>query len=212
MKDPVFGAVSSRIRKHTPPDTKSPEIQQSKGLLRNCPEFNRPLIEEEGQLLSYNEPSDKLEEENLRICLPLSLFLACFQLGHYNEMGGHMGATKTYVNAKRFYYWSGMFVWICALTADCLTCQNNKRKAKHRNEVPREEWQNETVPFRTIHIDHKGPIHPTSGSNVHCLLIVDAFHRFLMVYPVRNSTTLATIKADEKWILSSGIPQSIIHD
>ena len=32
-KDPVHGTVRSWIRKNTPPDTKSPEIQQSKGLL-----------------------------------------------------------------------------------------------------------------------------------------------------------------------------------
>ena len=78
MKDPVLGTVRSWIRNNAPPDSKSPEIQQSKGLLRYCQEFNRLLIEEEGQLLCYNERSDKLEEENLRICLPLSLFLACF--------------------------------------------------------------------------------------------------------------------------------------
>ena len=70
MKDPVLGTVRSWIRENTPPDPKSPEIQQSKGLLRYCQEFNRLLIEDEGQLLCYNEPSDKLEEENLRICLP----------------------------------------------------------------------------------------------------------------------------------------------
>ena len=207
MNDPVLGAVRSWIRKITPP-----EKQQSKGLQRCCQEFNRLFIEEEGQQLCYNEPSDKLEEENHRICLPLSLFLACFRLGHYDEMGGHMGATKTYANAKRFYYWPGMFDWICALTADCLTCQNNKPKLKHRNEVPLEEWQNETVPFRTVHIDHKRHLHPTSAGNVHCLLILEAFSRFLMVYPVRNTTALATITAVEKWTLSFGIPQSIIHD
>ena len=33
-----------------------------------------------------------------------------------------------------------------------------------------------------------------------------------MVYPVRNTTALATRTAVEKWILSFGIPQSIIHD
>ena len=123
-------------------------------------------------------------------------------------MGGHMGATKTYANAKRFHYWPGMFDWICALKANCLTCQNNKPKPKHRNEIPLEEWQNETVPSCTIHIDHKGPIHPTSAGNVRCFLIIDAFSQFLMVYPVRNTT----ITAVEKWILSFGIPQSIIHD
>ena len=51
IKDPVLGTVRSWIRKNTPPDTKSPEIQQSKGLLRYCQEFNRLLIEEDRELL-----------------------------------------------------------------------------------------------------------------------------------------------------------------
>ena len=180
IKDPVLDSVRSLIRKNTTTNTESPEIQQSKGLLRYCKEFYRLLIEEEGHLFCYIEPSDRLEEENLRICLPLSLFLACFRLGNYNEMGGHMGATKTYANAKRFYYWPGMFAVICALTADRLTCHYNKPKPKHRNEVQLEERQNETVTFRTVHIDQKGPLHPTSASNVHCPLIIDAFSRFLI--------------------------------
>ena len=130
MKDPVLGTVRSWIRENLPPETKSPGIQQSKGLLRYRQEFDRLLIQEEGQLFRYNESSDKLEEENLRICFTFSLLLACFRLGHYNEMGGHMGATKIYANAKRFYNWPGKFDWICALTADCLTCQNNKSSTK----------------------------------------------------------------------------------
>ena len=127
-------------------------------------------------------------------------------------MGGDMRATKTYANAKRFYYWPGMFDWIFALTADCPNCQINKPKPEHLNEVPLEEWQNETVPFRTVHIYHKGPLHPTIASNAHCLLIIDAFSRFLMVYPVRNTAALANIAAVEKWILCFEIPQSINHD
>ena len=102
IKDPVLGTVRSWIRKGNSPEPKTPEVQQSKGLLRYCQEINRLLIEEEGQLLCYNEPTDKLDDGNLRSCLPLSLFLACFRLGQYNEMGGHMGAAKTYNNAKRF--------------------------------------------------------------------------------------------------------------
>ena len=58
-----------------------------------------------------------------------------------------------------------MFDWICALTADCLTCKNNKPNPKHRNEVPLEEWQNEGVRFGTIHIDHRGPLHPPNNQN-----------------------------------------------
>ena len=94
ITDAVLGTVRSWIRKGVPPDLKSPEIQQSKGLLRYCQKLDRLLKEGEGQLLCYNEPSDKLDDERLRICLPLSLFLACFRLGHYNEIGGPMGASK----------------------------------------------------------------------------------------------------------------------
>ena len=75
-----------------------------------------------------------------------------------------------------------------------------------------EEWQNETVPFRTIHFDHKGPLHPSSNRNLHCLLVIDAVSRFLMVYPITNTGAQATISAIENWIHSFGIPQSIVHD
>ena len=102
IKDPVHGPVRSWLRKGISRQTKSPEIQQSKCLLRYCQDFDRHLIEEEGQLLCYNDSTDKLDDENLGICLLLSLSSACFRLGHYNEMGGHMGASKTYNIAKRF--------------------------------------------------------------------------------------------------------------
>ena len=87
IEDPVLGTVRSWIRKGTSPEPKDPKNKQSKGLLRYYQEFDRLLIEEERQLLCYNEPTDKLDDEKLRICLPLSLFLARFRLGHYNEMG-----------------------------------------------------------------------------------------------------------------------------
>ena len=80
MNDPVLSTVRSWIRTHTPPDTKSPEIQQSKGILRYCQEFDRLPVEEEGQVFCYNEPSDKSEEKHLRIRLLFFLFVACFRL------------------------------------------------------------------------------------------------------------------------------------
>ena len=128
------------------------------------------------------------------------------------KRNGRMGASKTYNNAKILYYRPGLFGWIWALTADCLVCQKNKPKTKHRNEIPMEKWQNETVPFRTIHIDHKGLLHPPSNRNFLCLLVIDAFSCFLMVCPVTNTGAQATISAVKKRIHSFGFPQSIVHD
>ena len=61
-------------------------------------------------------------------------------------------------------------------------------------------------------MEHKGSLHPPSNRNTRCLLIVDSFSRFLMVYPVITTVAQATNASLEKWIHHFGIPQSIIHD
>ena len=183
LRDLKLSIVRSWIEGNISPDLRAPEIRQSKGLLKYGQELDRLYIEEHGQLLCYDKPSDTLEEKNLRICLPLSHFLACFQMGHYNELGGHMGASKTYANGERFYYWPGVLGWICALPADCLACQNNKPKTKHLNEVPLDEWQGDTAPFCAVHIDDRGPLDPPNNRNTHCFLIIDSFFAFLKGLP-----------------------------
>ena len=65
IKDPVLSTVRYWRRKRIWTEAKLPDIQQSKGLLRYCQEFDHLLIEEEGQLLCYNEPTEKLDDENL---------------------------------------------------------------------------------------------------------------------------------------------------
>ena len=80
IKDSVLGKVRSWIQRGTSPELKAPKIQQSKGLLRYCQEFDRLLTEEEGKFLCYDEPTVKLGDGNLRFCLLLSLILACSRL------------------------------------------------------------------------------------------------------------------------------------
>ena len=74
LEDLVLNVVRSRIQETVFLDQKTPEVRQPKGLLRYWQELNRLLVEERGQFLCYNEPSDKLGEKNLRICLPLFVF------------------------------------------------------------------------------------------------------------------------------------------
>ena len=69
----------------------------------------------------------------------------------------------------------------------------------------------ETTPFRTIHIDHKGPLRPTKNSNNHCF-VVDAFSQFLGAYPLRDTGAQTIIYALEKWIRSFCIPHKNVFD
>ena len=74
-----------------------------------------------------------------------------------------------------------------------------------------EQWgELETTPFKTIHIAHKGPIYPSSNSNTHCYVVLDAFCQFLGAYPVTDTGAQTTINALGKKFTSYGIPQKIV--
>ena len=110
-------------------------------------------------------------------------------------------------------FWPGRYKCFVYLIEDCIECQTNKSKRHDLHEAPLEKWgELETTPFKTIHIDHKSPLRPSSNSNNHCLVVVDAFSRLIGVYPVKVTSAPATIYALEKRITSYGIPQKIIHD
>ena len=99
------------------------------------------------------------------------------------------------------------------LLHDCLDCQKNKPKRKDLNEAPLQQWgQLETTPMKTIHIDQNGPLRPMSNGKNYCLVVVDAFSRYIQVYPCKHADSKETINLLEKYIASFGIPQQIIHD
>ena len=148
----------------------------------------------------------------MKISVPLSLFLPLFSLAHTHSHSGHPGILKTFENIRHYFFWPGRCKWIVYLIADCIQCQTNKTKTHDLHEAPLEQWgELETTRFKTIHIDHKGPLRPSSNSNTHCL-VVDAFSRFLGAFPVRDTGAQTTINALEKWITSYGIPQKLVHD
>ena len=72
-----------------------------------------------------------------------------------------------------------------------------------------EAWR---LPFRTVHIDHKGPLYPRSSDFEHCLVVVGSFSRFIQVYPVKSTSALHTIEGMENWILIFGIHQILVYD
>ena len=105
----------------------------------------------------------------MKICVPLSFILPLLNLAHAHTHNGHPGIFKTFENIRQNFFWPGRYKWIVSLIEDCLQCQTNKSKRHDLQEAPLEQWgELETTPFKTIHIDHKGPIRPSSNLNTHC--------------------------------------------
>ena len=149
-------------------------------------------------------------DENL--CSPIALSTTLF-LAHTHSHSGYPGISKTFENIRQYLFWPGRYKWIVYLIEDCIECQTNKTKRHDLHGAPLELWGKlETTPFKTLHIDHKGPLRPSSNSNTHFLVVVDAFPRYLGAYPVRDTRAQTTINALGKWITAYGIPQKTVHD
>ena len=109
-------------------------------------------------------------------------------------------------------YWPGKYNWVRTLTKSCLICRKNKQIRKDQNNAPNEKWGEELLyPFHTVHIDHKGPLNPMTEGDYHCLVVVDAFLRFIQVYPVKSTDATHTFETMSTFINAFGILQKLVH-
>ena len=75
-----------------------------------------------------------------------------------------------------------MYKRVRILSKSCLTCRKNKQIQNDRNTAPNENWGEEVpYPSYTVHIDHKGPLNQISDGKDQCLVVTDAFSRFIQV-------------------------------
>ena len=210
--DSVLSQVQEWLKREQKPSLKDPNYQ-SRAFRNYINNFELLFIDPDTNLVCYKELMSNGDHMEKKICLPLSLMFVAFHLSHSHELSGHLGQMKTLANLKRYFFFPGMFKWVTVLINDCLSCQKNKQKRKDLHEAPLQPWGGlETVPFRTVHIDHKGPLYPSSSGFEHCLVVVDSFSRFIQVYPVKGTSALHTIEAMENWILTFGIPQILVYD
>ena len=213
LNDAVLQVVRKRIKTWNTRLQKRPNINQTKALLSYYYKFEQLFIEPGINLLCYREPNQDTCKTEGKICVPLSIVLPLFSLAHTHSHSGHPGKFKSSENIRHYFLWPGRCKWIVYLIEGCIESQTNKKKRHDLHEAPLEQWgQPETTPFKTKHIDHKGPLSSSSNSNTHCPVVVDAFSRFLGAYPVRVTGAQTTINPLERWITSYGIPQKDVHD
>lgn len=56
------------------------------------------------------------------------------------------------------------------------------------------------LPFDTLHIDHFGPLPSVTSKQKHLLVVVDAFTKFVKLYPATSTSTKEVCRALEKYI------------
>ena len=68
------------------------------------------------------------------------------------------------------------------------------------------------LPFDTYHVDHIGPLPTTKKSYRHIFVVVDAFTKFVWLYPTKSTGSAEVISRLEKQSVCFGNPRRIISD
>ena len=134
ITDPVIQKVRKWVKLGQEPDDNY-KIKQSKAFQSYKNNFKLLFLDPTYDILCFNEPTSTPGQTQVKICLPLTLILKCFELAHSHPLSGHMGIGKTFDNVRRFFFWPGRYKWIAMLIADCLNCQKNKSKRHDLNDA-----------------------------------------------------------------------------
>lgn len=124
---------------------------------------------------------------------------------------GHCGKDKTIDLLKKTYWFPDMHKFVNEYIQSCLKCicynSISGKQEGRLHSIPKGD-----SPFETIHIDHMGPLDRTKKRNKHILVVVDAFSRFVKLYPVNSTTTSLVIECLETYFRQYSRPVHIISD
>ena len=124
---------------------------------------------------------------------------------------GHVGVYKTSEYIKSFYTWKGLNKTIKAHVLSCDLCQRTK--------YPNMSMENEfkmvraDTPNELITVDFYGPLPRSRFGVEYIFVIIDAFSKYVKLYPLKKATTRACLKKlFDHYIPECGKPMRILSD
>lgn len=76
----------------------------------------------------------------------------------------------------------------------------------------KQRWKKEDRPLCTYHVDHLGPMEQTAKSYAYLFVVVDAFSKFVWLYPTKTIASDLVINKLEHQASIFGNPRRIISD
>lgn len=128
----------------------------------------------------------------------------------HDEMG-HFGIEKTLYRLCEHYWFPKMRDYVQRYISCCISCLFNK-KTSGRKEGFMHPIEKPSVPFRMVHIDHLGPFPKSKQGNVHLIVLVDAFTKYVIMKPVKTTKIKYVIRFLEEIVSLFGAPSVLISD
>lgn len=149
------------------------------------------------------------ENKNVKFYVPKSMESNVIRTCH-DDMA-HVGLLKVIENISRVYWFPDMKTKVRDYVNNCLKCIEftvpSGKKEGFLNYIPKGD-----KPFLTIHVDHLGPLEKTGNRNKFIFVVIDAFTKFVKLYPCRSTKTEEVIKHLRNYFQTYSKPRKIISD
>lgn len=166
----------------------------------------RPIIDN-GYEISNDLLQYKINDE-LKIVVPEQMQFEILRRTHDQ---GHFKAKKMSELIKREFYIPKLKEKIDRFIQNCVTCILTDRKAGKQegmlHPIPKDD-----LPMGTLHLDHLGPKASTKKNYRYILTIIDAFTKFVWIFPVKSTTSDETVKKLRMVTALFGNPSRVITD
>ena len=132
------------------------------------------------------------EEQNL-LWVPQSLREEVIRQNHDLPSAAHQGRERTAARIKLKYVWYGMSQDIKEYVRHCPICEQNKKPNRY-NRCPMTRYH-AGVPMERVHLDFLGPLPKTPRGNLHILVMIDQFTKWIECIPLPSQTAEETARA-----------------
>lgn len=148
------------------------------------------------------------QETRLLCYIPKGHRLSLLRVFH--DEHEHISAEKTLDLILRHFWFPGLRRFVSKYVSHCIVCISQKRVPRAPSQTIT-SWEKPDTPFNTVHVDALGPL-PVSEGYKFILLIVDAFTKYILLYPIYRQDSSELKRVITQAISLFGVPKLMITD
>jgi hypothetical protein len=145
-----------------------------------------------------------------KIVDPQILVPALFAYFHDSSLGGHLGVRKTIHKIRQSFIWKGLDTDIALRVRAYRACWLSKPAQNTHYGMLSSDVA--TRPMEKLFVDFVGKFSRSKSGNAYALICVDAFTKFVWIFPVREASTATAIRALDFVFDTFGIPKILVSD
>lgn len=150
----------------------------------------------------------KYRDKNLFV-VPENMVYSVIRI--YHDDMGHVGVDKTIHGILGHYWFPCLKLSVKQYIENCIKCLScSLVGGKPEGEM--EIYEKVALPFHTLHLDHFGPLESTLDNYKYILAVIDAFTKFVWLFPTKSTTAEEAIRYLTDLFDLFGLPKRIISD